>query len=337
MRSVLLVLGLVLAGLTPASAASFDCARASTHFEKAICAHPNLSQLDETLSVAYRTALGGLGDAATASVKKSQRDWLGYAQRACTDDARPATKAYDADGAQCLADVFGKRIDTLEKSRMFGRHRFYPVDFYRVRPDTEGGSWAKATTNTVSVVHIDADTALASGFNAMMDRQSAAARKSMNASGEGMDPGTTDTALDITPTTVTGRLITSQVVDYSYSHGAAHGNYAVTYLNYLTKEGRPLAADDVFAGSKWPKVLRERAFASLKARFGDSLFVDKSADLADAVTDPERWQLKNDGLHITFEPYEVTAYAAGAPEVTLDWGDLDPYLARNANRIIYGY
>jgi len=52
-----------------AQAARFDCSKAGTSFEKAICDTPELSKQDEVLAQAYATALGGLAADASAAVK----------------------------------------------------------------------------------------------------------------------------------------------------------------------------------------------------------------------------------------------------------------------------
>lgn len=77
LRPLLPILGPVLAALLPgaAAAASFDCAKAATPLERAVCGDPRLSTLDEQLAQAYREALGRLGESAPL-LRASQRDWL---------------------------------------------------------------------------------------------------------------------------------------------------------------------------------------------------------------------------------------------------------------------
>lgn len=77
---------MLLPALPVANAASFDCAKASTAFERAICEFPELSKRDEILAKAYATALGGLSEAAEATVQKGQREWLAFAERACASE-----------------------------------------------------------------------------------------------------------------------------------------------------------------------------------------------------------------------------------------------------------
>jgi uncharacterized protein len=130
-RIALTIIALLLL-LPAAQAASFDCAKAGTSFEKAICADEGLSSQDEILAQAYATALGGLSTNAANEVKAGQKGWLSYAQRACSDEAEPITGAYDEEQTQCLATTFRNRIRALEASRMQGGYRFYPIDRYHV-------------------------------------------------------------------------------------------------------------------------------------------------------------------------------------------------------------
>lgn len=88
--------GVVLAGLAglavafwsagAAAAPSFDCARASTPTEHAICGAPALAALDRALADAYRAARTGAGEAERARIRAEQIAWLGR-RDACGADA----------------------------------------------------------------------------------------------------------------------------------------------------------------------------------------------------------------------------------------------------------
>jgi uncharacterized protein len=84
-----------------AQAASFDCSKAGTSFEKAICDNPELSKQDEVLAQAYATALGGLstmrrafaatmGNRSRANTRLIRRPvWVASSRRA-SENSRPA-------------------------------------------------------------------------------------------------------------------------------------------------------------------------------------------------------------------------------------------------------
>lgn len=65
---------------------SFDCARASTATEKAICASPVLSQLDRQLADSYGAARSGVSSAQADAVRRDQIAWIGV-RDGCGGDA----------------------------------------------------------------------------------------------------------------------------------------------------------------------------------------------------------------------------------------------------------
>ena len=135
-----------------AQAASFDCAKARTSFEKAICSSPDLSKQDEILAQAYDTALGGLSTDAMDVLKATQRDWLDYAARVCSDDAQPLAGEYNDDQKKCLLSTMQSRVTALEASRMLGGYRFYPLEGYLVEKTT---NFYKIATKHYLTVKID--------------------------------------------------------------------------------------------------------------------------------------------------------------------------------------
>jgi uncharacterized protein YecT (DUF1311 family) len=114
-RLVAMLAGLLLIVLAaPASAASFDCAKARTKVEKLICKDPQLSRQDEDLAKAYGEALKLWDGQIAAYVKTNQRGWVG--SRAleppgvsgggilCTDDETALA---------CLRTIHADRIAVL--------------------------------------------------------------------------------------------------------------------------------------------------------------------------------------------------------------------------------
>lgn len=81
-------------------AASFDCAKAKSPAEKAVCADPALSSLDEQLAAAYKTALGKAKD--KAALKARQFTWMREERDVCKDKA-------------CFAEAYEKKLVALQK------------------------------------------------------------------------------------------------------------------------------------------------------------------------------------------------------------------------------
>jgi uncharacterized protein len=95
---VFLVFAFALIGT--AHAASFDCGKASTFVEKAICSNRTLSALDEALSENYRYMLASnIGDGARSHLRKSQRNWLKERDKCTT--------------VYCVEALYRERVDAV--------------------------------------------------------------------------------------------------------------------------------------------------------------------------------------------------------------------------------
>lgn len=94
----LVVCGLIFALGNPALGASFDCTMASSRIDNAICASPELSELDSKLDAAYRSALAVSAD--PPRVREAQREWLRATRNPCGDEG-------------CLLTVYKQRIAAL--------------------------------------------------------------------------------------------------------------------------------------------------------------------------------------------------------------------------------
>ena len=83
---------------TVAHAAGFDCTKAATLVEKAVCSESDLSALDEQLMAEYKEALSAAPNA--ASLKNDQKSWLINTRNKCRDSV-------------CLKRVYTERIAVL--------------------------------------------------------------------------------------------------------------------------------------------------------------------------------------------------------------------------------
>jgi uncharacterized protein YecT (DUF1311 family) len=110
-------------------AASFDCARAKTPIEQAICSDPATSVADGTMGRLYEAAYARLSPAGEVLFRDSQRSFLRYAKDLCRPGAVPldaAARSWRWHGkptpgnaavvAQCLSEVFDKRSKALARA-----------------------------------------------------------------------------------------------------------------------------------------------------------------------------------------------------------------------------
>jgi uncharacterized protein len=96
MRKTAAVIGLLFT--TTVFAASFDCSKAGTPIEKAICLSSELSDLDDQLASAYRVAATSVDD--RGQLKSEQRMWITQVRNKCED-------------TNCLALAYSNRINAL--------------------------------------------------------------------------------------------------------------------------------------------------------------------------------------------------------------------------------
>ena len=97
------LIGLAWAVAPPARAASFDCAKAGTPTEKAICRDPAVSKLDEEVAAAFKAAQAfwPAGNWKTY-ILTEQRNWLKDRNGICKADAA------------CLRDDYDRRLIYLK-------------------------------------------------------------------------------------------------------------------------------------------------------------------------------------------------------------------------------
>jgi len=97
MRLAVLIMLLCAELAASASAATFDCNKASTFVEKAICSDSRLNSMDEELGRLYKEALAASSN--SAALKTEQKAWLSSRDQ-CKD-------------SDCVIKAYADRINTL--------------------------------------------------------------------------------------------------------------------------------------------------------------------------------------------------------------------------------
>lgn len=125
----------------------------------------------------------------------------------------------------------------------------------------------------------------------------------------------------------TDDLISLEWAEGTYERGAAHGSHLTQVLNYDVKKGKKLALADLFVDkSKYLTAIANYCMKELKdrAKKEDSMiFADQIEAGAGPHADNYRaWAITKKGLWITFDPYQVAAYAAGPQYVLVPYSAL---------------
>jgi hypothetical protein len=125
----------------------------------------------------------------------------------------------------------------------------------------------------------------------------------------------------------TDNLISVAFTEGSYSRGSVHGNSLTQVLNYDVKNAKKLALADLFTPkSKYLNVISTYCQKELKerAKKPDTMILnDQIGSGAGPQADNYRaWSITKKGLWITFDPYQVAAYAAGPQYILVPYSVL---------------
>lgn len=118
-------------------------------------------------------------------------------------------------------------------------------------------------------------------------------------------------------------LISLLVWSYQFTAGA-HGNSFSTTFNYDLNSGRMLKLADLFQpNSGYLKIISAYCVTTLTKQLGadaDSNWLKEGA--APKAENYDSWNITPDGLQITFDAYQVAAYAFGPQEVIVPYSAL---------------
>lgn len=329
--------------LSPASsaaqAASFDCTKAKTLQEKAICASPQLSAADEQMAAAYKNALAATPAGMVAGVRDDQRAWVSGLATNCP----VRMERTDEDMIACLLQsyvVHTKALKHLVLRR--GGNTFVWRTIRLIIPDnppredsdrppetnpgygTLSASWPQTNNRTAE-------------WNTWNKAIEAAARKiasqgKSKPNGKWLPEWATNNDIEVTVSIgIVGEQLITAFVDGWWGRGAHPGESSIQ-LNWLLREQRELHPDDVFrASSGWDQIIQERCYKTLIRELGNAIDSYHGPDmlpgiLHEIILDPENWQLDSNGLTIIFQDYAVAPRAAHPSPVTISWVALQPYL-----------
>jgi len=336
MRKALPVLSLSFLLCTLAHAASFDCTKAKTPQEKAICGTPQLSAADDQMAAAYKAWLAAAPPDWAAGIRDNQRAWLRSRNANC-----PAGDAGDPI-ATCLGNVYKMRIAELQQMvEHIAGVTFISQSITLTVPDTPASappagatevtpgfgtltaSWPQASSTTPqwtawnsAVVPAGLQAANADGGTSAQDWKALA------------QPGI-DRELTITVERANAQWVSATIlVDYD-GHGA-HPTENSSEFYWMLGEQRALKPEDVFVPtSGWDTWMAQRLDSYLKQVLdsnGNDQRQYQPGDLPGIVKNPADWKLEPAGFSIFFQPYQVACYACTPNPMTIPWSDLKPYL-----------
>jgi uncharacterized protein YecT (DUF1311 family) len=325
MRSLALIIALVVA--TPAlaqSGSSFDCAKASSEVELAICATPPLAAADQEMVEVYAALAGKLSGPAKDHLVKDQQRWLAIRSDACVGAKDQVIR--------CIERHDRMRTNNL---RVFG-DGLYP--FISEQALVKSGRVGKISyAMDAAWPRFDGTTADFSALNRSY------AETTAKAAGEVIPPDTSAGELrgeQLWPYIQTFELqrpaadaIAVAITSYAFSGGAhGYGGTAAALVDLRT--GRKADLGDVFGpGEAWLQTLVPLVRGDLKKQFTDDRpgFDDaiEPAALTKVLRDPSIYYFVADRLVLIFNPYVVGPYVSGTFKVSIPYATLRPLLAAN--------
>jgi hypothetical protein len=126
----------------------------------------------------------------------------------------------------------------------------------------------------------------------------------------------------------TDDLISVEFTEDDYERGAAHGNISTTVLNYDVKNGKKLTLADLFnAKANYLGAISSYCIKELQDRQKKDKDSMLDADMMKSGTSAradnyKAWAITKQGLWITFDPYQVAAFAAGPQYVLVPYSAL---------------
>jgi len=300
-------------------AIAFDCAKAKSPSEKAICADPAARAADEAMTKAFEAFRAGADPATRAKILESQVRWLSTRDGDCSDKS-------GAELSACLARESDDRRRYLTGAPATGPGAPDPIaPFLRV----EKGGKGRADVDMELLKFVKPANGAERAFNAGVD-------KFMEDITEPDDPKTdtyafaTSMSLEYAST----RLVSARAQGYADA-GGAHPNSYIAHVNIDLSLGRELKFADLADGAGAEKIIAlcyDQVKAAKKDRLGDDapMTADDLKDLAKTVkestADLSGWGFGADEATVDYNPYSVGAYVEGFYDCKLPYERLRPLI-----------
>ena len=301
-------------------AQAFDCAKATTKVEKAICADPKLKSADDAMTAVYVKLKEASDSAAKDAMRISQLRWI-KRREACDDDTV-------ANLSGCIAEETAKRQALLRAVPETGPADGGDLTPWFIQKEGKKGGW----DIDLNLVHFaDPRTEGETLFNREATALAAPSLLENSTLGTATMKVEKDRiygkAVSLSPTYASKTLISALAEGYEDT-GGAHGNSWRRGITIALDTGRRLTFSDLFPHTVTgilAKLCNDQLVAARKVRTGDATMdLEEGADLVVLahLKDLERWAFWAGHAAIMFDPYEIGSYSEGPYECRLEMGKL---------------
>ncbi len=303
-RANILPAVLLLALTSPAAA--FDCGKARTEVEKAICADPDLKRLDDDLGEAYAEVKGLSTRSEQKMLARAQKDWIASREQcgtspdgleACIRKETQERLALFAGEPESGPGTGSRLIPVFVRQE--GSETVYDLDIQLYRfaaPATPG----EKAFNAITQEHID--------------------RLKMGPHGEETDGRIYAIEEGMTLSYASPQFL-SVLNSFWADTGGAHGNGGVENFNLDITTGEPYQIMDFFgeeAAAELAKDCKAQIIARKKENLED---YDPQTDdflkdeiIGEHIATLSRWTFEEGQATVSFDAYAIGSYAEGAYE-----------------------
>ena len=292
-------------------AMAFDCAKAQSPIEKAICADPKLKGADDAMSAAYSSLREALSAAARKGLTASQRKWIKNREDSCSAQQ-------GAELASCILD------QTEERRRLFLAEpvsgpgtgaRMVPI-FVQQDPDPH-----RFDVDYTLIRFAEPKSPGEKLFNADVDKmvKEAPLKRQAEAAPEGMNYASY-AAMDIT---YASPKFLSAKIEAWQNTGGAHGYGGTSAINIDLVRGAALKIEDLF-NDKALLGLKTDCIAQIavqKKEKNDGQDFDPANDpnyqeqaVIDGLKSLDTWNFWQGKAIVTYNAYAIGSYAEGPYE-----------------------
>jgi uncharacterized protein len=298
---------------TAGFAASFDCSKARSSMEKAICGNSQLSQLDEELASVYKNARLKLSPTSNNILVTGQRSWLRFNSTYCFIDTNAGLVPMP-EATRCLIDAYQDRIKDLTKTgEILGPFKtFTAIDHHiRVTKEKEAVYIVKRTFTQVD--DVTPEGKILNNYLSFKEKADLPDERGTE-------------SYDVTLKKISPDWLYKQV--FSEIMTGAYPTSDTECGLFSVKQSRSLKISDIFEGNAWRQVfatVTKKHFLELakKEKDFDVTMVSHAHLSAIKSSSPFTFCLTQKGIEIFgFLPHVVRAYDG----VTIEWHSLSQAL-----------
>jgi len=308
--------------------ASFDCSMPTlSKIERWICEQPKVSELDEEMAKTYTENYKKLSPVNRVGYLNSQYEWLKYWPQACMRQENVTLES--AGVAECAQRLYEQRIALLPVLPLKNQWLVFKLAKYNmVKADK------KSVPDNIKMldhflVYPKIETANLSSKNMQLANQvntwvTSVIQKMGPKNRITLNEKDMDSFLEMELEQVSPDILRLRARYYFYGFGA-HGNSSFNQYHFILSQGRELREEDILKGP-WQAEIAQDVYDKIQIEAPEMVLVDSPKNVEPSIKRLQNWDFNKEGFRFQFSPYELTAYAAGVVQVSIDWTMMDAYL-----------